>query len=146
MSHVGVVVDDLDKAVDEWCARFGMVVVNRLTVDVEGVRNAFLATDADDSNSTCIELIEPLDKSDMGNAVARRLATNGEGLYHAAFEVDDPAFEAERLRGIGVEVIDLEPVSDGDDSRVVVHPRSANGLLLELISAPTLTRSGARLD
>lgn len=140
MSHVGVVVNDLDTAVEEWCARFGMVVVDRDIVEVEGVRNAFLSTDCAAPNSTCIELIEPLDKDDMSNAIARRLATNGEGLYHAAFVVEDPALEAVRLRGVGVEVIDLAPVSDGEQHRAVVHPRSANGLLLELIGPPTLAR------
>lgn len=140
LSHVGLIVHDLDRAVTDWCDRFRMVVVDRDVVEVEGVRNAFLSTDLAAPDSAHIELIEPLDKDDMSNAIARRLATNGEGLYHAAFLVDDPELEADRLRSVGVEVIDLAPVGDGERSRAVVHPRSANGLLLELI-AP-LARTG----
>jgi methylmalonyl-CoA/ethylmalonyl-CoA epimerase len=142
LSHVGLVVNDLDKAVQEWCTHFGMVVVDLDIIEVEGVRNALLSTASAAPTSTCIELIEPLDKGDMSNAIARRLAANGEGVYHAAFLVDDPALEAARLRGVGVEVIDLAPVNVGEHGRVVVHPRSANGLLLELIAARPLSANG----
>jgi methylmalonyl-CoA/ethylmalonyl-CoA epimerase len=142
LSHVGVVVHDLDQAVADWCDRFGMIVVARDIVEVEGVRNVFLSTDLAAPDSAHIELIQPLDKEDMSNAIARRLATNGEGLYHAAFLVDDPRLEADRLRSVGVEVIDLAPVGDGERGRAVVHPRSANGLLLELIAVGTLASAG----
>lgn len=134
MSHIGIVVEDIDSAAAEWCERYGLENIGEEVVEVEGVRNAFLSTGPSREEVTCIELIEPLDKSDMSNAIARRLAKQGEGLYHVAFFTDDdPAIEGERLRGHGVTVIDREPAGEGERARAVIHPKSANGLLLELL-------------
>lgn len=133
MSHIGIVVEDLDQAVGEWCERYGLVNIGEEVVEVEGVRNAFLSAGPSREEATCIELIEPLDKSDMSNAIARRLANSGEGLYHAAFFVDDPTTDGEKLREHGVVVIDREASGEGERARAVIHPKSANGLMLELL-------------
>lgn len=133
MSHIGVVVDDLERAVQEWCTRYGLVLLGEEVVEVEGVRNAFVSPGPPREQAACIELIEPLDKSDMSNAIARRLANSGEGLYHVAFFTDDPAAASEQLREHGVTVIDREPAGEGQPPRAVVHPKSANGLLIELL-------------
>lgn len=132
-SHIGVVVEDLDKAKAEWCERYGLNLVGEEMVEVEGVRNAYVSTAETKDGATCIELIEPLDKGDMSNAIARRLAQSGEGVYHAAFVVEDPAGAGEQLRGHGVTVIDRDPVDEDSAPRAVIHPKSANGLLLELL-------------
>jgi methylmalonyl-CoA/ethylmalonyl-CoA epimerase len=133
MSHIGIVVDDLDKSVAEWCERYGLVVLSEEVIEVEGVRNAFISPGPSREEAACIELIEPLDKSDMDNAIARRLAKHGEGLYHVAFFVDDPVADGAGLREHGVVVIDRVPHAEGARPRAVIHPKSANGLLLELL-------------
>jgi methylmalonyl-CoA/ethylmalonyl-CoA epimerase len=133
MSHIGIIVEDLDRAVEEWCERYGLVVVGEETVEVEGVRNAYVSPGPSRQEAACIELIEPLDKSDMTNAIARRLANKGEGLYHAAFFVDDPVSDGQGLREHGVTVIDRDPAGEGERPRAVIHPKSANGLMLELL-------------
>ncbi|MBS1889179.1 MAG: VOC family protein [Actinobacteria bacterium] len=133
MSHIGVVVEDLDQATAEWCERYGLVNLGGEVVEVEGVRNAFLSAGPSREEAACIELIEPLDKSDMSNAIARFLANKGEGLYHVAFFVDDPTADGEKLREHGVVVIDREAHAEGERARAVIHPKSANGLMLELL-------------
>ena len=133
MSHVGIVVNDLDQAVTEWTERYGLVNLGGEVIQVEGVRNAFLSSGPPREEAACIELIEPLDKSDMSNAIARRLAKKGEGLHHVAFFVDDPTADGEKLREEGVTVIDREAASESERPRAVVHPKDANGLLLELL-------------
>jgi methylmalonyl-CoA epimerase len=132
ISHVGVVVEDLEAAVSSWCDHFGFVVVERQTVEIEGVRNAFLSTGAARGQTMCIELMEPLDKEDMDNAIARRLKQQGEGVYHIAAYVDDPATASRRLAAGGLTVIDRPSAAEGEPVRTIVHPRSANGVLLEL--------------
>jgi hypothetical protein len=51
-----------------------------------------------------IELMEPVDKTDMSNPVARRLAKSGEGFYHLALVTEDVEASgnalAERSQGI----------------------------------------------
>jgi methylmalonyl-CoA epimerase len=136
MSHIGVVVSDLDRASAEWCERFGLHEVERVEVEVEGVRSAFVSPGGRRDETTCVELIEPLDKGDMSNVFAKHLAERGEGLFHAAFTVQDPAVAGARLREKDVEAIDLPPAGEGEGPRVVIHPKSANGLLIELLRAP----------
>ncbi len=133
MSHIGVVVEDLDRAVAEWTERFGLREVERIEVEVEGVRSAFVSPGGSREQTTCVELVEPLDKTDMSNVFAKYLAERGEGLFHAAFIVDDPATAGERLRARGVRAIDLPPAGESEGPRVVIHPKSANGLLIELL-------------
>jgi methylmalonyl-CoA/ethylmalonyl-CoA epimerase len=133
MSHIGIVVDDLDQAVVEWTERYGLVNLSEDVIEVEGVRNAFLSAGPAREEAACIELIEPLDKTDMSNAIARRLAKQGEGLYHVAFFVDDPTADGEKLREHGVVVIDRDAASESERPRAVIHPKSANGLMLELL-------------
>jgi methylmalonyl-CoA/ethylmalonyl-CoA epimerase len=130
MSHIGIVVDDLDQAVAEWTERYGLVNLSEDVVEVEGVRNAFLSAGPSREEAACIE---PLDKTDMSNAIARRLAKQGEGLYHVAFFVDEPKADGEKLREYGVTVIDRDAASETERARAVIHPKSANGLMLELL-------------
>ena len=133
MSHIGIVVSDLDRAATEWTERFGLREVERIEVEIEGVRSAFVSTGGTRHEITCVELVEPLDKTDMSNVFARRLAERGEGVFHVAFEVDDPTTEGGRLREKGVKAIDLPAAGEGEGPRVVIHPKSANGVLIELL-------------
>ena len=78
-----------------------------------------------------IELIEPYDKSDMSNAVARRLAQSGEGFYHLAAEVADVAATSSELKQNQVRVIDRPAIEPEDSARWLVHPKDANGVMGE---------------
>ncbi|MBS1862115.1 MAG: VOC family protein [Actinobacteria bacterium] len=133
MSHIGIIVEDLDQATAEWMERYGLVDLGGEVVEVEGIRNTFLSAGPSREEAACIELIEPLDKSDMSNAIARFLANKGEGLFHVAFFVDDPTADGAKLRERGVTVIDREAHAEGERARALVHPKSANGLMLELL-------------
>jgi methylmalonyl-CoA/ethylmalonyl-CoA epimerase len=55
-------------------------------------------------------------------------------MHHICFEVDDIAAAMERLRAEGAELINSEPVPGAGNSLVAfIHPRSAHGVLLELV-------------
>ena len=94
-----------------------------------------------------IELIEPIDHNDMSNAVAKRLATRGEGLYQLAIFVDDINKEGKELAERGATLIERDPTPDMPRMplviRWIVHPKDANGALLELMqTTPELERDG----
>ena len=57
-----------------------------ITIEVEGIRSVFLSVGGT-WDEMVIEIMEPLDKSDMDNALSRRLARSGEGFYHLCIEV-----------------------------------------------------------
>ncbi|KHL02469.1 VOC family protein [Sinomonas humi] len=133
ISHIGVVVRDLERATREWCDRYGMNVVNTVDSESEGVRSNFISFADARAEATCIELIEPLDKEDLANPIARRLAKRGEGFLQIAFSVDDVKAAGERLRDDGIGAVDAQPFIEGAGPRVIVLPDDANGTVLELL-------------
>jgi methylmalonyl-CoA epimerase len=134
ISHIGVVVQDIDAAVELWTETFGLKVFHRLEIPVEGIRSVFLSPGGTPGEMS-IELMEPTDKSDMSNAVARRLAHAGEGFYHLAVEVEDVDGSGKALARQGMTVIERPPALEGDAMRWVVHPKCSNGVLVELLKA-----------
>lgn len=141
ISHIGVVVRDLDASVRFWTEVVGLVEVHRAKVEAEGVRTAMLAAAAG-AAGTLVELIEPIDKMDTANPIARRLQREGEGFYHLAIIDGDAPGKAGLLASRGVTVVERPPAELGaslvgrvgvEANRYIVHPKSANGVLVELL-------------
>ena len=77
-----------------------------------------------------IDLLEPMGPD---SAVAKFLEKRGEGLHHVALEVDDINNELKAMEEKGVQLID-EEVREGVAGQIgFLHPKSAHGVLLELI-------------
>ena len=123
--HIGVAVRQLDAALADYHA-LGFELESTEDVPAQGVRVAFLRT-----GGAQIELLESLAPDGV---IARFVARHGEGLHHVAFSVPDIRAEIRRLREHGLELVDEEP-RPGAQGRLVafVHPRSARGVLLELV-------------
>ena len=74
-----------------------------------------------------------LEATDKSSAIAKYLDKNREGIHHIAFDVEDIHKEIERLKKEGFEFISDQPKKGADNKLVVfIHPKSANGLLVEL--------------
>jgi methylmalonyl-CoA epimerase len=77
-----------------------------------------------------ISLIEP---KGPDSAVAKFLEKRGEGLHHIALETDDISAELKDMEKKGFQLIDKEG-RDGVAGKIgFLHPKSANGVLLELV-------------
>jgi len=126
--HVAIVVRDMNAALRVYRDQLGLPLDVLLPIESNGVRIAFLPVG--ESN---IELVEPIDP---GTGVARFLETRGEGFHHVCLEVDDVAAELDRLAGHGLELIDKAPRRGAEGPVAFIHPRSCNGVLVELIEAP----------
>ena len=73
--------------------------------------------------------------------VGKFLERRGEGVHHVAYEVEDLDAALTELKNNGVEIIDEEPRTGAGGTRVAfVHPKSAFGVLTELVELP---RSGS---
>lgn len=140
-SHVGIAVHDLDNAVTQWTNIFGLKVVDRFSVPTEGVSSVILSTGGTYGEATCVELVAPLDAEDTSNPITRRLAEKGEGVFHLAFRVDSAEAAESSLIGAGLRAVMLEPAGTETTPRVVIHPKSANGVLIELLSGPAPAQS-----
>lgn len=132
ITHVGLVVDDLEAAVERWTSAFDMKVAFRADIDVEGIRTAMLSHSGS-FDQTSVELMEPTDKADTENAVARRLSKAGEGVYHLCMTCDDIDERERALKEEGVRVVRRPPTEPGEADRLVVHPKDANGVIIEYL-------------
>lgn len=134
--HVGVAVKRLDEALRSY-RTLGFEPESIEDVSSQGVRVAFLRTGA-----VRVELLESLTPEGV---IARFIERRGEGLHHLAFAVADIRQEMKRLRAIGLDLVDPEP-RPGAHGRLVafVHPRSAHGVLVELVEEPRAASEPAR--
>jgi len=64
--------------------------------------------------------------------VAKFLAKNGPGMHHLCFEVDDIEGMLANLQKKGVRLIHAEPLVLEGRKMAFIHPKSANGVLVEL--------------
>ncbi|MDD3656043.1 MAG: methylmalonyl-CoA epimerase [Atribacterota bacterium] len=77
--------------------------------------------------------IELLESTSSEGSIARFIEKRGEGIHHIAFEVDNLKSVLEDLKKKGVQLIDQEPRHGAGGIRIAfLHPRSTNGILIEL--------------
>jgi methylmalonyl-CoA epimerase len=77
-----------------------------------------------------IDLLEPLGQD---STVAKFLEKRGEGLHHIALEVEDVNAELKEMEKKGIQLIDKAGRPGVAGQIGFLHPKSANGVLLELI-------------
>ncbi len=125
VDHIGIAVRRLEDALDRYRA-LGLEPESIEEIPTEGVRAAFFP-----AGETRLELLESLNPEGV---IARFVAKRGEGLHHVAFSTQDIGAEMARLREAGFHLVDREP-RRGAHGRLVafIHPRSAHGVLLELV-------------
>jgi 4-hydroxyphenylpyruvate dioxygenase-like putative hemolysin len=82
-----------------------------------------------------IEIMEPLDKTDETHFLNKRLKKNGEGFYHLCLAVDDVPATGKELADAGLTVMMRDPVDAAAGPRWLVHPRDANGVMVEAIES-----------
>ena len=126
--HVAVVVRDIEQSLRFYRDALNLPVELLLPIESDGVTIAFLPV-----GESKIELVQPTDPS---TGVARFLESRGEGFHHVCLEVTDIAAELSRLGAAGVELIDAAPRPGAEGPVAFIHPRSCNGVLVELIEAP----------
>lgn len=126
INHIGVAVTDLDAAIGFYNATLGLELKEVKELPERGLKVAFLEADG-----TLIELLAPLGE---GSQISKFLERRGEGIHHMCLEVDDIEAELERLRGAGVRTLSEKPEIGAEGLPVAfLHPKSCNGVLLELI-------------
>ena len=126
IDHIGVAVEDLDASIALYRDRLGMREQHRETVEQFGVEAALL-----EIGGSHVELLMPTDPE---SGVARFLERKGPGMHHVAYRTDDIDGALDRLREAGVRLIDDEPRTGIQNSRVAfVHPKSTGGVLTEIV-------------
>jgi methylmalonyl-CoA epimerase len=77
--------------------------------------------------------IELLESTSPDGVVAQFIEKRGEGIHHIAIEVEDIDAALNKMKDAGYRLIDETPRVGADNMLIAfVHPRSTNGVLLEL--------------
>ncbi|MEM7364615.1 MAG: VOC family protein [Pseudomonadota bacterium] len=119
VDHVVIRVEDFDAAVATWKDKLGMALDRTDESEALGIKQAFFNMD----NGGYVEIVAP---TNPDAAVGKALASRGEGLHTLALEVDDLDATIKEFEASGVQLIGV------GSPQVYVHPKSANGMLLQL--------------
>ncbi|QGR19919.1 methylmalonyl-CoA epimerase [Stygiolobus azoricus] len=131
IDHIGVVVENIDKAIKFYTTMLGMKLVHREDLLDRGIKVAFLTGT---HGETAVELLEPINHEDMNNTVAKFLKTKGPGLHHLAVKVENIEKSLKELESNGLQLVDKVPRPGARGHLVAfIHPKSVMGVLLELV-------------
>ncbi|MFZ1688450.1 MAG: methylmalonyl-CoA epimerase [Flavobacteriales bacterium] len=125
IEHIGIAVKDLSAAERIYAELLGVESYKREAVETEGVITSFFKVGPNK--------VELLESTTADGPIAKAISKRGEGVHHIAFEVADIRKEMVRLKAAGFQVLSDEPKHGADNKLVCfVHPKSANGVLVEL--------------
>lgn len=128
LDHVAILVRNLEQALTFYRDTLGIVPSEIKDVPSEQVRIAFLPLGGPLGSQ--IELIEPTTDN---ASLTKFLEKRGEGLHHICLEVDDIEEALQDLKAQGAAVLDQQPRVAAEGRAIFVHPKSTNGVLLEML-------------
>lgn len=128
IDHVGIAVADLDAAIALYETAFGMRCVHTEVNAEQGVREAMMEVG---ESGTYLQLLAPLTPD---STIAKFLDKSGPGIQQMAYRVSSIDDVCAHLRSQGMRLLYDEPKKGTAGSRVnFVHPKSAGGVLVELV-------------
>jgi methylmalonyl-CoA/ethylmalonyl-CoA epimerase len=130
LEHIGIAVKNIESANRLFASLLGRQHYKMEEVASEGVRTSFF-----DIGGLKIELLEATRED---SPIARFIEKKGEGIHHLAFEVSDIAKSLEEYQDKGFQLINTH-AKDGADNKSIafLHPKSTNGVLIELCQEKT---------
>lgn len=125
IDHIGIAVKDLETAIKTYEKLLQTSCYKREVVESQKVETAFLQTGE--------SKVELLGATDSESVITKYIEKRGEGMHHVAFEVEDIHAEIKRLKAEGFTLLSDIPKPGADQKQIVfLHPKSSNGVLVEL--------------
>jgi methylmalonyl-CoA/ethylmalonyl-CoA epimerase len=129
IDHIAIIVDDFKQPLSFWHDALGLQLSHTTDVPSENAQIAFLPI-----GSSEVELVCPT-TDDSG--LARFLEKRGPGMHHICLEVDDIDGMLAQLKSKGVQLINEDALTGmGGKRYAFIHPKSANGVMVELYELP----------
>lgn len=126
IDHIGIAVKDLKRAVETYTILFG-----RKPEPVEEIASEKVRVGCYWVRNMRVELLEPTSPE---SPIATFIAKRGEGLHHIAFKVDDMERALAEYKSQGFQLVNETPFTAAGCCQVAfIHPKSTNGVLLELV-------------
>ncbi len=125
LDHVGIAVQDIDKALAFYRDALGLDVDAPEEVSSQRVRAHFIPV-----GQSSIELLEG---TASDSAITKYIEKRGPGIHHITLRVGDIRAALARLKARGVRLVDEEPRQGAEGALVAfIHPSAAHGVLVEL--------------
>lgn len=125
IEHIGIAVKNLGESSLLYKRLLGYESYKQEKVEAENVVTEFFQV-----GESKLELLQA--SSDQ-SAIAGFIEKRGEGVHHIAFSVENIVKEMARLKAEGFQLLSDVPKKGADNKLVCfVHPKSANGVLIEL--------------
>ena len=125
LEHIGIAVKNLEESNLLFAKLLGKVHYKIEEVASEGVRTSFF-----ELGGVKIELLEA---TSSNSPIARFIEKRGEGIHHLAFEVADIKKSIQSYSEKGFSLLNERPKAGADNKQIVfMHPKSTNGVLVEL--------------
>ncbi|QED38422.1 methylmalonyl-CoA epimerase [Antarcticibacterium arcticum] len=133
IEHIGIAVKNMDEANEIYRAMLNTEPYKSEAVESEGVITSFFQM-----GESKIELLAATNEN---SPIAKFIEKRGEGIHHIAFDVEDIDAEIARLERRGFILINHK-AKPGADNKIVafLHPKSSNGVLVELCQDTGPTR------
>ncbi len=127
IEHIGIAVKNLEDSIKIYEKIFGLKCYAVEEVKDQKVKTAFFQV-----GDTKIELLE---STGPDGPIGKFIEKKGEGFHHVALAVDDLTRSLKELESKGIQLIDKKPRQGAEKMEIAfIHPRSANGILIELCS------------
>ncbi|HSY76171.1 MAG TPA: methylmalonyl-CoA epimerase [Bacteroidia bacterium] len=125
IEHIGIAVKNIEAANAVYAKLLGVASYKSENVESENVITSFFKV-----GESKIELLEG---TSTDSPITKFIDKKGEGMHHIAFEVDDIEKEMGNLKNQGFILLSDKPKRGADNKLICfVHPKSANGVLIEL--------------
>jgi len=125
IDHIGIAAKAIDQVAPFWNTILGLPLTGKETVEEQKATTAFLPVGESE--------IEILESTSPDGALAKFIESRGEGVQHIALRVDNIEAALKELKEKGVRLIDEKPRRGAGGAKIAfIHPKSTNGVLLEL--------------
>lgn len=125
IEHIGIAVKNLEESIEFYENILGLKCYAVEEVKDQKVKTAFFNV-----GQTKIELLE---STDLDGPIAKFIEKRGEGIHHIAFKTDDIKSSLKELKEKNIILIDDQPRKGAENLDIAfIHPKSANGVLIEI--------------
>jgi len=125
IEHIGIAVKNLNESIKFYETVLGLKCYSLEEVKDQKVRTAFFKI-----GDTKIELLE---STEPDGPIAKFIEKKGEGIHHIAYAVNNLKEAIKEAESKEIQLIDKEPRKGAEDLNIAfIHPKSANGVLIEL--------------
>jgi methylmalonyl-CoA/ethylmalonyl-CoA epimerase len=125
IDHIGIAAKSIEQVTPFWNSILGLPIEGKETVEEQKATTAFLPVGESE--------VEILESTSPDGAIAKFIEARGEGIQHIALRVENIEEALKELKEKGIRLIDEKPRRGAGGAKIAfIHPKSTNGVLLEL--------------